>query len=311
MNHVFVVNPHAGKTNSEADVRSKIEKAGLENVTVYLTQGYKDAVRFVKEWCEGHRDESNRFYACGGDGTLNEVVNGAVGFENVSVYPYPCGSGNDFVKYYGRAEDFLDLEDIAEAQEVDADLMLIGDEYAINTVNFGFEASVVQTMHKVRHKKLIGGKNSYTTGIVASLLRAMKTRCDVYADGEKLGKENMLLCSVANGTYAGGAYKCAPLSSNTDGLLEVGYVNPISRLKFVSLISYYKAGTHIGNPKFDNIVVYRRAKKVEVVAEKPISFCLDGELHESTRFAVEIVKHGIKVALPKKLALKTKETVTA
>ena len=310
MNHVFVINPHAGKNNSEAEVRGKIEKSGLENVTIYLTKGNKDAVSFVKKWCEEHGDEGSRFYACGGDGTLNEVVNGAVGFDNVSVYPYPCGSGNDFVKYYGKAEDFLDLEDIAEAQETVADLMKVGDEYAINTINFGFEASVVQTMHKVRHKKLIGGKNSYTTGIAVSFFNAMRTKCDVFADEEKLGNGTMMLCSVANGTYAGGAYKCAPLSDNTDGLLEVGYVNPISRPAFFRLIPYYKAGTHIGNPMFDNIVVYRRAKKVEVVAEKPISFCLDGELHESTHFSVEIVKHGIKIAIPKKLSKPEKTAVT-
>lgn len=311
MDHVFIINPNAGKANSEAEIRSKIEASKLENVTVYLTKGYKDAVSFVREWCSKNADRHTRFYACGGDGTLNEVVNGAVGRENISVYPYPCGSGNDFVKYYGSAEDFLDFTDIDETEEVAADLMEVNGEYAVNTVNFGFEAAVVGTMHKVRHKKLLGGKNSYTTGIVASLLRSMKTKCRVVADGETLGNGEMLLCSVANGKYAGGCYKCAPLSSNNDGLLEVGYVNPISRLKFVSLISYYKAGTHIGNPKFDNIVVYRRAEKVEVSSDTPLCYCLDGELHENESFTVKIVKHGIRIALPKKLASKIKETVTA
>ena len=62
-----------------------------------------DAINFVKRRCS-ENEEDTVFVACGGDGTLNAIVNGAIGFNNALVTCYPCGSGNDFVKIYGGKE---------------------------------------------------------------------------------------------------------------------------------------------------------------------------------------------------------------
>lgn len=307
MNHVFVVNPHAGKGNNETELRNKIKAAGID-AHIHVTAGRGDGVAFVRQWCETHPGE-NRFYACGGDGTLNEVVNGAAGMSGASVYPYPCGSGNDFVKYYGAAEDFLDLSALADAEEVTADLIKVGDKYAVNVANFGFDAAVCCVMEEVRHKPIIGGKNSYTTGIIRALLKNIRNKCTVWVDGEQLNDAEMLLCTAANGKYVGGKYLCAPRSDNTDGLLEICFVNPISRVSFIRLINYYKRGEHL-DPRFSEFITYRRGKKVRVEAHEGFTYCLDGEVNYSSSFEVEIVPGGITLAVPKKLAPK-KEKVTA
>ena len=125
-----------------------------------------------------------RFIACGGDGTINEVFNGAVGQKNVSVSCYPCGSGNDFVKAFGGAELFLDIAKLITAPTRKLDLLKVGDRYSNNVVNFGFDTTVAITINKERDKTGHGGKNAYTKGVVTALIKSMNNRCTVIADGE-------------------------------------------------------------------------------------------------------------------------------
>ncbi len=300
MKHIFVINPAAGKQNAFETIRDRLAagKFGLD-YDIYRTQGPKDATSFIRAYCETHPDPV-RFYACGGDGTLNEVVNGAVGFPQASVGCYPCGSGNDFVKYYGGSEAFLNLADQAEATEQEIDLIRVGNRYAINAAHFGFDSCVAKTMEAVRRKKIIGGKHAYTTGVLVGLLKGMKNDCKVTVDGKLLNPEGtILLCTVANGQYVGGSYRCAPRSLDDDGLLEVCLVRPISRIRFVSLIKYYTEGTHLDNPKFAKILVYRRAKRIDVEAPEGFVYSFDGELITQNRFTIEAVPAAIRFAVPK------------
>ena len=278
MKHIFVLNPAAGKTNAYQTLKAELEAYDVEplDYEIYLTQGVGDATKYIRDYCSQH-EEPTRFYACGGDGTLNEVVNGVVGFPQASLGCYPCGSGNDYVKYYGGKEKFLNVRNLLEATEEEIDLMRVGDRYAINATHFGFDSSVAKVMTDVRRKKVIGGKNAYTTGIVVSLLKGMRTKCRVTVDGKLLNPRGViLLCTVANGQYVGGAFRCAPRSENNDGLLEVCLAHPISHLKFISLVKYYTEGSHLSNPKFDKVIEYCRGKRVEIEAPEGFVFAFDG-----------------------------------
>ena len=232
MKTYFIVNPHSGKGNALAEITEKLKGCKLP-FEIYKTTDRNDATEFVKKICTDNPDEIFRFCACGGDGTLNEVINGAVHFENAEVTCYPCGSGNDYVKYYGGKDRFMDVEELMTAPAKAIDLIKVGDRYSINVVNFGFDTEVCVTMEKVKSKALIGGRNAYTTGVVKAVLTAMKTKGNVYADGELLNEKNrFLLCTVANGKYIGGRFCCAPRSLNDDGLLEVCLAKKISRFTF-------------------------------------------------------------------------------
>ena len=300
MKHIFILNPAAGKENAKAALESQLQThyATVE-YEIYETQGSGDAVSYIRNYCNTN-SEPVRFYACGGDGTLNEVVNGAVGFSHASVGCYPCGSGNDFVKYYGGKEIFLDLSAQLEAEEEEIDLIRVGDRYAVNAAHFGFDSCVAQTMTNVRRKKLIGGKNAYTTGILVGLVKAMRNKCKVTVDGTLLNPEGtILLCTLANGQYVGGSFRCAPRSVNNDGLIEVCLVKPVSHLKFVSLMNYYKKGTHLSDPKFEKVLTYCRGSRIEVEAPEGFVYCLDGELITENRFTVEVAHKALRFAVPK------------
>ena len=120
MKHIFIYNPMAGKDNRAAiaALQEKIKTDYPElDVEFYPTKAAKDATVYVRARCEADPDTKMRFYACGGDGTANEVLHGIVGHENASMTCYPCGSGNDYVKYYGGAARFLNIDTLLFAEE--------------------------------------------------------------------------------------------------------------------------------------------------------------------------------------------------
>lgn len=296
---IFVINPTAGKSDSTAVIEKEVKsRMDSSQYIIYRTTGRGDATRFVREFLSSHT-EPVRIFACGGDGTLNEVVNGAVGCPNAAVGIYPCGSGNDFVKYYGGKEAFLDFDSLLCATEHKIDLLKVGDKYSVNVDNFGLDAYVCNTMIQVKQKPLIGGKNAYYTGVLKGFVKAMHSHCQVKVDGEIINPDNeLLLCTVANCYYVGGAFKCAPRALNDDGLLEVCLIKPISRLKFISLLVPYTKGEHLESPKFKDIMVYRRGKKVEVSAPAGFLNCVDGEIIEENRFTIEVAPRAVSFLVP-------------
>ncbi len=300
MKYVFVVNPHAGETSAAEAIRAAVNALPeKDDVEIYETTAPRDATRYVDEWCAAHPGEEARFIACGGDGTLNEVISGAVGHENVSVSCYPCGSGNDFVKAFGGAEKFLDPAALIRAEAKPLDLLKVGDRWSDNVVNFGFDTTVAITINEERAKTGHGNKNAYTKGVVKALLTAMKNDFTVRADGETLNPTGKaLLCTVANGQYVGGSFKCAPRAETDDGLIEVCLIKPISRLRFVKILTPYTNGEHLDRDDMKDIVVYRRAKKVEVDAPMGFAYSLDGEIIYENHFTIEIVPGAILFAAP-------------
>ena len=301
MKHVFIINPAAGREDSLESLTALL--ADRPDCEVYATTGPCDATEYIRRRCTEQPTERIRFYACGGDGTLNEVANGVVGFDNASMGCYPCGSGNDFVKYFGGKKVFRDIDALLEAPEEYIDLLRVDGRYAINATHFGFDSSVATVMQNVRRKKIIGGSNAYTTGVVVSLFKAMKNKCTVTADGEVLNPDGeILLCTIANGQYVGGSFRCAPRSLCNDGLLEVCAVRPVSIPTFMKLVKIYSQGLHLEDPKFEKYITYKRAKTVEIEAPEGFVYSFDGELISTPKFTVEVVPSAIRFAVPKNAA---------
>lgn len=302
MKHIFIINPAAGAVDAVEQIKTKIndELTGYD-CEIYETKAPLDATEYVKSYCASH-SEKVRFYACGGDGTLNEVVNGAVGFPNAEVGCVPSGSGNDFVKYYGDKEEFLDLVNNVEGSAEWIDMLKLGDRYSVNVINFGFDGVVASTISKVKRKPIIGGKRSYTTGIVYAIFKGRRNKCIVKVDGEQINKKKMLLCTLSNGSHVGGSFKCGPRSSNMDGEQDVCLFNTISIFTFLGIMDKYKQGEHLDDPKVAKHLVYRRGKTVEVEAKKeefPVS--IDGEMVYTNKFTVEMAPKSINFVVPKSL----------
>lgn len=299
MKYIFIVNPYSGKSELKEDLFEKLEK--YKDKIEYEVKNFskkEETINFIDEYCSGCKEDVV-FIAVGGDGTINTVVSGAVNHKNAIVTCYPCGSGNDFVKIYGGKEKFLNLDNLLNGEEIKIDVMKVNDMYSVNVTNFGFEAAVCDVANNVRRKKIIGGKRSYTTGIIVSIFKSMKTKCKIVADNEVVAEKSVLLGGLANGKYVGGAYMCAPYSNNEDGLLEVCVVKPISIFRFASLIGKYKAGKHLDEPKLRKFINYKRAKRVVIDADDNFKMCLDGEIYTGSHFEIENMKQVLRFIKPK------------
>ena len=302
MKHIFVINPCAGKEDSTTEITQKVEAYALAHPSfdyeIYITQSPGDATRWTSLWCNEHPGQEARFYACGGDGTLNEVVSGIIGHDNVQVTVYASGSGNDYIKYYATLEDFNDLERLVNGTPHPVDVMKVNNRYSINVCNFGFDAMVCKVGNDVRRKPIIGGKHSYTTGIIRSIFTSRSNYVRMTVDGQPFFDGHMLLCTLGNGRYNGGKYMCAPLSKNDDGLLEVNLFKRMSLIKFASLIDDYSRGTHINRPDVKRLMLYRQATTVEMASPDPFWLVIDGEMLHSNRYRVENLHHAITFVSP-------------
>ena len=300
MKHIFIVNPAAGQSSAEDMVKEAIAPYSDYDCHVYATHNAGDATAYIRTYCE-NSNEPVRFYACGGDGTINEVANGIHGFPHASMTCFPCGSGNDFVKYYGGKDNFANMKALLDAEEVPVDLISVNGKISINVTDFGFDAAAAKVMNRVRKWPVLGGKMAYFTGIVVALFTAMRTKCTISADGELLNpKGTILLSTIACGKYVGGAFCCAPRSDNHDGLLEVCVARPVTWFTFIRLARSYAKGKHLDDRRFAGIFTYRRAKHIKVESPKNIAVCLDGEIVEGNQFTIDVLPSAIRFAVPKR-----------
>ncbi|MBO7488656.1 MAG: YegS/Rv2252/BmrU family lipid kinase [Bacteroidales bacterium] len=299
MKHIFIVNPGAGRRDATQDIEKQIaELATNYDTELYVTLDAGDATRYVRQRCMEEPDELIRFYACGGDGTINEVVSGVVGQANAEMTCYPSGSGNDYVKYYGGREVFLDLKQLVEGEAKKVDIMKVNDRYALNICNFGFDAIVCKTMINVRRKPVIGGNNAYTTGILKALFTGRRTRCRITVDGKIVNDGEILLCTLGNGRYVGGAYQCSPLSHNDDGLIEVCFFKPLSIIRFAKLIGSYRDGSFIHRNDIKDKMTYLQGKIIDIESPKPIDICVDGEMMFGSSFHIEQLERAVRFVVP-------------
>ena len=158
MKHLFIVNPVAGGRDRTDDVTAAAQAvlgpAGLE-FEVYRTKAPMDAVEKIR--AEAKVCDDLRVFACGGDGTLNECVNGAAKLENVSVTSYPGGTGNDFIKAFGDdRERFFDLAQLVFGEIRKFDLIETCGRYSINICSVGADARIGTDVHKYSSIPVLG-----------------------------------------------------------------------------------------------------------------------------------------------------------
>lgn len=303
--HLFIINPVAGKTNSFDTLSRKIHEAiaSLDPETnlfeIKTTAAKGDASEFTRA-AAGDADEV-RVYACGGDGTVNEVVSAAVEFPNVSVCPVPVGSGNDFVRCFDgyEKEDFLDISACIKGGTIPCDVMRAGEFYSVNIISVGLDAVVGARQKTFKKIPGISGGMAYKVALGLSFMTAMKNKISFEIDGKPLdvGSKYITLAVAGNGKWYGGGFKATPYADVSDGLMDFVTIRTISRLEFLKYVSIYKKGEHIEKMPF---VKYLRCKKIKLLSDKPVIIQFDGEVHEMENPEIEIIPAATRIILPAK-----------
>ena len=301
MKHLFIVNPVAGKMKREeklSKVRRAVEELPQElkkdsEFEIYETKAPLDACAKIR--ADAAECDELRVYAYGGDGTLNECVNGAAGFENVAVTHYPCGTGNDFIKTFGDDKQrFFDLRELIGGEVRKIDLVRCNDRYSVNICSVGIDARIGTEVHKYSSIPVIGGATGYVTSAMVNLFKGVNQPLAIDCAGRHFDGKFALVC-ICNGRYYGGGFNPVPTAMVDDGVLDVLIVNHVSRLQFLTLIGTYAKGQY---KKMPHYITHVRGQSLSIDSETDLVVNLDGEAMNSRHIDIELIPGGLGFIFP-------------
>lgn len=309
MQTVFIVNPKAGQGKHTERMIHDIQQcaSALEaDVHIYTTQAVGDAEVFVRNWCR--QNGAARFIACGGDGTLSEVLNGAIGFPEAEVGVMPAGTGNDFCRNFDNSKAFSSVSAQIRGHSLKCDAIhyrtqVSGREksgYCVNMFNIGFDCNVADMVANMKKKPFVSGSLAYVLSIFVNLVRKKGARLQVVMDGWVCHEGALLLTSVANGSYCGGGIKSNPLASVTDGKMSVNVIRNVSRLHFIKLLPHYMKGTFLALKDIEKVILTKSCQRLVIT---PLSghfrLCCDGEIFDAGKTEFEIIPGAFNFVIPK------------
>jgi len=306
MTHLFIINPAAGSRDRTVQYTKKIHevcKAKGLNYRIEVSQAPGHCRTLAREAAQS--GEPIRLYACGGDGTLNEVASGAAGFPNASVTVFSGGSGNDFVKLFSEPEAFRDLERLMDCEDAEFDMIRCNDDLALNICSVGLDARIGTDVANYKRLPLLSGFRAYALSTVINTVRGVSEHYVVEVNGKKIDAEQTMIC-VCNGRFYGGGFNPVPEADPADGLLDVLLVTKVSRLKVAAVVGKYKNGRYADYP---DLITHYKTDKVRILCDKPTSINLDGELRVAETVDFSIAKEKLRFFYPKGLVWKQNQPV--
>ena len=308
MKHLFIINPAAGSKDRTEQYRKEITRVcdarGLD-YRIHVSAAPGDCCAATR--AAAQTGEEYRIYACGGDGTLNEVASGAAGCGNVAVTSYRGGSGNDFVKIFDDPEAFQDLERLLESKEMAVDLIKCNEDYCLNICSVGLDARIGTDVSNYKRLPLLSGFRAYAVSTLVNVIKGISEHYVVKIGDETVDARQTMIC-VCNGRFYGGGFNPVPEADPCDGLLEVLLVKHVSRLQVAQVIGKYKNGRYKELP---HLVRHVRAKELTIQCDKPTPINLDGELRTAKEVLIRVAKEKLRFFYPKELSWQAKVPAAA
>ena len=305
MKHLFIINPAAGSRDRTADYSEKIHTACHERNLDYeirISQAPGQCCQIAREAAESGKQY--RIYACGGDGTLNEVVQGAAGYDNVAVTVFSGGSGNDFVKLFNEPKAFFELERLLDAQEDTFDLIDCNGDISLNICSVGLDARIGTDVANYKRLPLLHGFSAYAASTVVNVVKGIAEHYVVEIDDRTIDGDMTMIC-VCNGRYYGGGFNPVPEADPSDGLLDVLVVKKVSRLQVAGVIGKYKEGRYKQLP---HLVQHFKTKHITIYCDKETPINLDGELRLGKTVKMSVSDKKLRFFYPKGLVWRLKES---
>ena len=324
MKHYFIINPAAGSGKEQQAIMPRIldavKKWGAD-YELHRTSGPGEATIYVRGRLAASPGEAARFYACGGDGTAAEILNGMYGAENAELAILPVGSGNDYIRNFGKREPFLDITAQLAGEGVPVDVIRFSyttaegkrgahasheaDEsgvytaYALNMINMGFDAKVAGRMVQMKNKLFLKGTGAYVAGIVRELVSYKMNRAVFRPEGEEAFEMDILLAGVGSGRFSGGGFEGIPVAVVNDGVLDLIVIEPLTRGEFLRLVGVYHDGQHLEHPGLKEKHRLFRANEVAIEPLGGLVFTADGEaLYTEAPLTVSLAPEKVRFVIP-------------
>ncbi len=300
MRYLFFINPTAGKGKLQQSVIDGIKKYFLqkeEEYKIHITRFKGDAEATAKK--EAQTGDEITMFACGGEGTEYEVLNGIIGYDNVTLGVIPCGSANDFLKCFNKKELFLDIGKQLTGSIEYMDVIKAGDRYCLNGCSVGMDAMVGRDMSIFKNWPLVSGSMAYNLSLVKTFFNKLGVKIKISIDDCEPQERNCLFAVVANGPCYGGGFFAAPKAIPNDNKLDFTMVDTISHFKILKFLPLYKSGNH----SHLECCHLSNCNSMEFTSETPIPINLDGEIVVSKTMRFEIIKKAVRFVLPKGIKL--------
>jgi lipid kinase YegS len=284
-----------GKSAGDPDLREAVRQVrdGGQELDVRVTWEGGDATRYARQ---AARDGVDVVIAGGGDGTINEIVNGLLSEDTNSTSALgilPYGTANDFATSCGiqPGDPAAALRRIAEAVPTPIDVGQVNDRHFINVASGGFGAEVTAATPP-QMKRTLGGVAYPLMGLITASRMSPHHGKVTTPDGVDEGQ--MVLAAVGNGRQAGGGFPVCPKALLNDGLLDVMVIQDVSLLEFGVLLNELM---NMDAPENQH-VSYHQLPWLEVEMERELHLNLDGEPLRGNRFRFGVLPERLNVILP-------------
>lgn len=304
MKHIFIINSVSKSKGKRKKLFNHIiDVCNNEKIDydIYFTQKSGDAYRYAHEIAL--TGQPVRFYACGGDGTVNEMASAVAGIPTAQFTVIPIGNGNDFIRNFGTKENYMDIVSLIYGKPVTIDLIKINDRYCANIINIGFDRRVVSATNRVKKTKIITGQTAYYTGVILSLVFMKKELLHFTFDDGSQSTNRLLLTLFANGCYYGSGFKACAEASLFDGMFDMMVVPPLGRLKFLSLLGQYRKGNIMSTEFGQKNIIYKKCRELTVSRATPIKYCLDGEILSANEIHISMEPAAAHFVVPADVSL--------
>ena len=230
--------------------------------------------------------------ACGGDGTIHEIVNAIAAKPNIVLGLIPCGKGNDFARSLGIPKDpDQAIQVLLSGKLFEVDVGRIGDLYFDTIVTCGFDAEV--SRRAAESNVPFSGTATYVYTAITTIFSYNSPSVQLKGDfGVYEG--DILLAATGITPHYGGGFKIVPNAVVNDGLFDVCIIEPVSRLTVLSMLIKLFWGGHTSHPA----VNIQRTKSLTIQTEPPTLLYADGEKIGYTPATLELVERGLTVLVP-------------
>lgn len=290
MYHI-IANPTAGRKKKNEKYNAVIQYIKENNIEhiLYETKAYEDPIRIANQLSNDYT-EGGKIIVIGGDGTLNEVINGLTNLDKWKVGIVPTGSGNDVASKLNidTKNPIEALNLILNCEPIPIDLIEVNGMKGINIAGSGIDIDVLLRFE--RYKKLKGSFR-YFCALFVTMLKFKWYTFHVSVDDEEEKSYVGFITAACNGSQYGGGIRICPDAIMDDGLLDFAFAKKISRIK----IPYYLIKLMKGKINRYSFYEHRPCKKVVYSNDNDFYFNIDGKILKGNRFECKILPNALNI----------------
>lgn len=286
-----ILNPNAGSAESLDALRERL--GSLPDTEICRTEHEGHAEELAREASEGG---AGLVVAAGGDGTLNEVVNGlSADFGRVRLGLLPLGTGNDFARSVGIPDDLegaLAVLREGRTRRIDVGRALVGgrSRWFLNMSVGGFSGVVSEKADEAKER---WGPLAYMRGAVEAWPELQAFETSILLNGAEQLRMDTYNIVISNGRYVAAGIPAAPQAEVDDGLFEVMIAPATSIPKLAILVPKVLLGQHLN----DDLLIFRRATRIEIESDPPMAFNVDGELLGEASAVFEVHPRALEMVV--------------